>query len=284
VNRAFEPLAVDDYRDLVRRALAEDIGHGDITTAGTIDGSERVRAIVLAKSRCVIAGLDVAIEAFQQLDPLVQVTIHHQDGSLCEPGTTVAVVRGRADALLIAERTALNFLQRLSGIATLTRQFVDAAAGRITVLDTRKTTPLMRALEKYAVRAGGGTNHRFGLDDGILIKDNHARLAGGVDAAVRRMRDASRNLPVEVEAQSLCEVDAALAAGADIVLLDNLTTPDIIEAVAKCRGKARTEVSGGVTLARMPELAETGADYVSIGALTHSVPAADLSFEIETGT
>jgi nicotinate-nucleotide pyrophosphorylase (carboxylating) len=243
-----------------------------------------VRAIVLAKSRCVIAGLGVAIEAFQQLDPAVQVTIHHQDGSLCEPGTTVAEVRGRADALLIAERTALNFMQRLSGIATLTRQFVDAAAGRITVLDTRKTTPLMRVLEKYAVRAGGGTNHRFGLDDGILIKDNHARLAGGVDKAVRRMRDASRNLPVEVEAQSLCEVDAALEAGADIVLLDNLPTQDIIEAVARCRGKARTEVSGGVTLARMPELAATGADYVSIGALTHSVPAADLSFEIETGT
>jgi nicotinate-nucleotide pyrophosphorylase (carboxylating) len=284
VNHTFAPLAVDDYRGLVRRALAEDVGRGDITTAATIDGSQRVRAIVLAKSRCVIAGLDVAVEAFRQLDQAIDVSVHHRDGSLCEPGTTVAEIRGRADALLIAERTALNFMQRLSGIATLTRQFVDAAAGRIVVLDTRKTTPLMRALEKYAVRAGGGTNHRFGLDDGILIKDNHVRLAGGVGAAVQRMRDANQNLPVEVEAQSLCEVDAALAAGADIVLLDNLSTADLIEAVGKCRGKARTEVSGGVTLARMPELAATGADYVSIGALTHSAPASDLSLEIEMET
>jgi nicotinate-nucleotide pyrophosphorylase (carboxylating) len=196
----------------------------------------------------------------------------------------VAGITGRADALLVGERTALNFMQRLSGIATLTRQFVEAADGRIVVLDTRKTTPLMRVLEKYAVRAGGGTNHRFGLDDGILIKDNHVRLAGGAGVAVQRMRAANRNLPIEVEAQSLCEVDAALEAGADIVLLDNLSTSDIITAVGKCRGKARTEISGGVTLSRMPELAETGADYVSIGALTHSAPAVDLSFEIVMGS
>ena len=283
VNLVFEPLAVDAYRDLVRRALAEDVGTGDVTTAGTIDGSRRVHGIVLAKCRCVIAGLDVAVETFRQLEPAIEVTVHHRDGALCAPGTTVAEITGRADALLIGERTALNFMQRLSGIATLTRQFVDVAANRITVLDTRKTTPLMRVLEKYAVRAGGGTNHRFGLDDGILIKDNHVRLAGGVATAVHRMRQANQTLPVEVEAQSLCEVDAALDAGADIVLLDNLSTADIIEAVAKCRGKARTEISGGVTLARMPELATTGADYVSIGALTHSAPAADLSFEIEMG-
>ena len=280
MNRLFEPLAVDDYRDLVRRALAEDMGGGDITTAGTIDGSRHGHAVLLAKSRCVVAGLDVASEAFRQLDPAIQVTIHRRDGSLCDPGTAVAEISGRTDALLIAERTALNFLQRLSGIATLTRQFVDAAARRITVLDTRKTTPLLRVLEKYAVRAGGGTNHRFRLDDGILIKDNHVRLAGGVGAAVLRMRAANPRLPVEVEAQSLSEVDAALAAGADIVLLDNLSTSEIIEAVGKCRGRAQTEVSGGVTLARMPELAATGADYVSIGALTHSAPAADLSLEI----
>jgi nicotinate-nucleotide pyrophosphorylase (carboxylating) len=196
----------------------------------------------------------------------------------------VAGITGRADALLVGERTALNFMQRLSGIATLTRQFVEAADGRIVVLDTRKTTPLMRVLEKYAVRAGGGTNHRFGLDDGILIKDNHVRLAGGAGVAVQRMRAANRDLPIEVEAQSLCEVDAALEAGADIVLLDNLSTSDIITAVGKCRGKARTEISGGVTLSRMPELAETGADYVSIGALTHSAPAVDLSFEIVMGS
>jgi nicotinate-nucleotide pyrophosphorylase (carboxylating) len=284
VNHAFEPLPVDDYRDLVRRALAEDIGRGDITTKGTIDGSRRVHAVLLAKSRCVVAGLDVALEAFRQLDSSIEIAVHHRDGSLCEPGTVVAEVDGRADALLVGERTALNFMQRLSGIATLTRQFVDAAGGRIVVLDTRKTTPLMRVLEKYAVRAGGGTNHRFGLDGGILIKDNHVRLAGGVVTAVQRMREANSTLPVEVEAQSLCEVDAALDAGADIVLLDNLSTSDIIQAVGKCRGKARTEISGGVTLSRLPELAATGADYVSIGALTHSAPAADLSFEIEMGS
>jgi nicotinate-nucleotide pyrophosphorylase (carboxylating) len=172
-------------------------------------------------------------------------------------------------------------MQRLSGIATLTRTFVEAAGGRITILDTRKTTPLLRALEKYAVRAGGGVNHRGGLDDGILIKDNHIRLAGGVEAAVTRMRKANREMPTEVEAQSLEQVDQALDAGADIILLDNLSTPDIIEAVRRCRGRAKTEISGGVTLARLPELAATGADYVSVGALTHSAPAADLSFEIE---
>ncbi|HVQ13393.1 MAG TPA: carboxylating nicotinate-nucleotide diphosphorylase [Vicinamibacterales bacterium] len=284
MSRSFEPLAADAYRDLVRRALAEDIGRGDITTAGTVDPSTRVRAIVLAKSQCVVAGLDVAIEAFRQLDPSVQVKVHCADGTLCVPGTVVAEISGRADALLIGERTALNFIQRLSGIATLTGRFVAAAAGRITVLDTRKTTPLMRVLEKYAVRAGGGTNHRFGLDDGILIKDNHVRLAGGVVPAVQRMRAANKGLPIEVEAQSLYEVDAALEAGADIVLLDNLSTKDIIAAVGKSRGKARTEISGGVTLDRMPELAATGADFVSIGALTHSAPAADLSFEIEMGS
>jgi nicotinate-nucleotide pyrophosphorylase (carboxylating) len=163
----------------------------------------------------------------------------------------------------------------------MTRRFVDVAGGRIAVLDTRKTTPLLRSLEKYAVRAGGGVNHRGGLDDGILIKDNHIRLAGGVEAAVRRMRKANREMPTEVEAQSLDQVHEALEAGADIVLLDNLSTADIIEAVRRCRGRAKTEISGGVTLDRLPELAATGADYVSIGALTHSAPSADLSFEIE---
>jgi nicotinate-nucleotide pyrophosphorylase (carboxylating) len=264
----------------VARALAEDIGSGDITTASTVDGARRARAVLLAKSHCVIAGLDVAAEAFRQLDAGVDIRIRHTDGTLCEPGAEVAHIDGRVAALLTAERVALNFLQRMTGIATLTRQFVDAAAGRITVLDTRKTTPLMRTLEKYAVRAGGGVNHRFGLADGVLIKDNHVRLAGGVCAAVERMRASNPGLPIEVEAQSPSEVVDALQAGADIILLDNLSTPDIIEAVRQCRGRAKTEISGGVTLARMPELAETGADFVSIGALTHSAPAADLSLEI----
>ena len=277
----FEPLDPGVYRELVRRALAEDFGWGDVTTESVIERDQKAHAVILAKSDCVLAGLDIASEAFRQLDPSVSVVCHRKDTDRCEPGTIVAEYRGHAAGLLTAERTALNFIQRLSGIATLTRRFVDLAAGRITILDTRKTTPLLRALEKYAVRAGGGVNHRSGLDDGILIKDNHARLAGGVANAVTRMRKANREMPTEVEAQSLADVDEALSARAEIVLLDNLATADIIEAVRRCRGRAKTEISGGVTLARMPELAETGADYVSIGALTHSAPAADISFEIE---
>ena len=277
----FEPLDPGLYRELVRRALAEDFGWGDVTTETIVDRKQKARGLITAKSPCVLAGLDVAAEAFRQMDPAAQITVNRPDGTHCEPGTEVAEVRGLAAALLTAERTALNFLQRLSGIATLTRQFVDAAGGRITVLDTRKTTPILRALEKYAVRAGGGVNHRSGLDDGILIKDNHIRLAGGVGNAVSRMRTANREMPTEVEAESLAQVDEALQAGAEIVLLDNLSTADIIEAVKRCSGRARTEISGGVTLQRMAELAATGADYVSVGALTHSAPSADISFEIE---
>ena len=277
----FEPLDAGLYRDFVRRALAEDFGWGDITTEGVIARDQRALASLVAKAPCVIAGLDIASEAFRQLDPAVTVTMLWKDGDRVEAGTTLAQYQGSASALLTAERTALNFMQRLSGIATLTRQFVDAAAGRMVVLDTRKTTPLLRVLEKYAVRAGGASNHRSGLDDGILIKDNHVRLAGGVVAAVTRMKKFSREMPTEVEVQSLDEVNAALEAGADILLLDNMSTPDIIEAVRRCQGRARTEISGGVTLARMPELAVTGADYVSIGALTHSAPAIDLSVDIE---
>ena len=277
----FEPLDPGIYRELVRRALAEDFGWGDVTTETVLERDQKGHGVILAKSRLVLAGLEIASEAFRQLDPAVAVTAHAKDGDVCEPGMIVAEYRGHAAPMLTSERTALNFLQRLSGIATLTRQFVDAAAGRITVLDTRKTTPLLRAIEKYAVRAGGGVNHRSGLDDGILIKDNHVRLAGGVEGAVTRMRKANREMPTEVEAQSLEQVDEALRSGAEIILLDNLSTPDIIEAVRRCRGSAKTEISGGVTLGRMRELAATGADFVSIGALTHSAPAMDLSFEIE---
>ena len=277
----FEPLDAGVYREIVRRALAEDFGWGDVTTETVIDRDQKARGIILSKSSCVIAGLDIASEAFRQLDPRVAVDARRTDGDRCEPGTVVAEYRGQASALLTAERTALNFLQRLSGIATLTRQFVEAAGGRIVVLDTRKTTPLLRALEKYAVRAGGGVNHRSGLDDGILIKDNHVRLAGGVEQAVTRMRKANREMPTEVEAQTLDQVDEALRAGAEIILLDNLSTSEIVEAVKRCSGRAKTEISGGVTLPRMRELAATAADYISIGSLTHSAPAVDLSFEIE---
>ena len=277
----FEPLDPGVYRELVRRALAEDFGWGDVTTETIIDRGQKARGVILAKSPCILAGLDIATEAFRQLDPGVVATSRVNDGDRAEPGMILVEYRGHAAPLLTAERTALNFLQRLSGIATLTRQFVDAAHGQITILDTRKTTPLLRALEKYAVRAGGGVNHRTGLDDGILIKDNHIRLAGGVEVAVTRMRKANRDMPTEVEVQSLDQLDDALRAGAELIMLDNLSTADITEAVKRCRGRARTEISGGVTLSRMRELAATGADYVSIGALTHSAPAVDLSFELD---
>jgi nicotinate-nucleotide pyrophosphorylase (carboxylating) len=277
----FEPLDSGSYCDLVRRALAEDFGSGDVTTESIVSRGQRARAVLLAKSFCVLAGLDIAFEAFRQLDPGVESNTFRNDGQECEAGTEVAELRGHAAALLTAERTALNFMQHLSGIATLTRRFVNAAGGRIVVLDTRKTTPLLRSIEKYAVRVGGGVNHRTGLDDGVLIKDNHLRITDSVADAVTNMRRADQKMPTEVEAQSLTQVDEALKAGADIILLDNLSTSDIVEAVGRCRGRAKTEISGGVTLDRMPELAATGADYVSVGALTHSAPAADLSLDLE---
>jgi nicotinate-nucleotide pyrophosphorylase (carboxylating) len=277
----FAPLDPGLYREIVRRALAEDLGWGDVTTEATVAPGLKARGVILAKSPCVIAGVDVAAEAFRQLDPAAAFTVHRGDGTSCAPGDIVAEVRGSAASMLTAERTALNLMQRMTGIATMTRRFVDAAGGRITILDTRKTTPTLRALEKYAVRAGGGTNHRGGLDDGILIKDNHIRLAGGLTAAVRRMKAANQEMPIEVEAQTLDQVDDAIQSGADIILLDNLTTDQITDALTRIAGRAKVEISGGVTLERIPELARTGAHYVSVGALTHSAPAADLSFELE---
>jgi nicotinate-nucleotide pyrophosphorylase (carboxylating) len=276
-----KPLDPAVYRDIVRRALEEDVGTGDVTTGATVTAEQRARGVFLVKADCVLAGLDVAVAAFRQFDPAVQATTRKRDGDRCGAGDEIAEVLGSAQALLIAERTALNFLQRLSGIATRARQFVDAAAGRIIVLDTRKTTPTLRALEKYAVAAGGATNHRVGLYDAILIKDNHIRLGGGMRAAIANARQHQPDLPVEVEAQLLGEVDQALEAGADIILVDNMATADIRRAVERARGRAKVEISGGVTLDRIPELATTGADFVSVGALTHSAPAVDISFEIE---
>ena len=277
----FQPLDPALYREIVRRALAEDLGWGDVTTEAVVPSNLRARGVILAKAPCIVAGLDVAAEAFSQLDPGCVFDRRRKDGERCEPGAVVAEIRGQAASMLTAERTALNFLQRLSGIATLTRRFVDASGGTITILDTRKTTPTLRELEKYAVRAGGGTNHRGGLDNGILIKDNHVRLAGGVKEAVKRMKEADPEMPIEVEAQTLDQVDDAIAAGADIILVDNLPLDVIREAVARVRGRAQVELSGGITLDRIPDLAKTGANYVSVGALTHSAPAADLSFELE---
>ncbi len=274
-------LQPDTYRALVRVALAEDVGTGDVTTDATVAADQHGRGEFYAKSECVVAGLDVALEVFRQIQPNVQHNWVKPDGSRVPAGTVIGEITGLARTLLAGERTALNFLQRLSGIATLTRRFVDADEGRITVLDTRKTTPVLRALEKYAVAVGGGTNHRIGLYDAILIKDNHIRLAGGVGPAVARARAHRPNLQIEVETQTLREVDEAIEAKADIVLLDNMSIEQIREAVKRAKGRSRTEISGGVTLARMKDLAVTGADFVSVGALTHSAPAADISFEIE---
>jgi nicotinate-nucleotide pyrophosphorylase (carboxylating) len=275
------PLPADAYRAIVRRALEEDVGGGDVTTLATVAADQPARGVFLVKAPAVLAGLDVATETFRQLEPAIEAHFTAADGERCEAGTEIGTVNGLARTLLVGERTALNFLQRLSGIATRTRQFVDAAAGGITILDTRKTSPTLRVLEKYAVAAGGATNHRVGLFDAVLIKDNHVRLAGGVRAAVEAARRSRPDLPIEVEAQTLAEVDEALAARADVILLDNMTTAAIAEAVARVGGRAKTEISGGVTLERIPELAATGADFVSVGALTHSAPAVDISFEIE---
>jgi nicotinate-nucleotide pyrophosphorylase (carboxylating) len=240
--------------------------------------------VLLAKAPTVVAGLDLARAVFDAVAAPVttHITAMVKDGDEVEAGTRLATVDGPAAALLTAERTALNLLQRLSGIATATRAYVTAAGGRIAILDTRKTTPTLRAIEKYAVRVGGGTNHRFGLFDLILIKDNHVRLAGGVRQAIAAARGAGPAMRVEVEAQTVAEARDAADAGADIILLDNLSTPEIVEAVTIIGGRAKIEVSGGVTLQRIPELAATGADFVSVGALTHSVQAADISFEIES--
>jgi len=278
-----EPLEPGLYRDLVRRALAEDVGVGDVTTAAVVPAGAAATAVILAKGDCVVAGLPVAREVFHQLDPAVSFESVLEDGARARTGDVLVRLNGPAAPILTGERTALNFLQQLSGVATLTRRFVDAAGGRLVVLDTRKTVPTLRALAKYAVRCGGGANHRLGLFDAFLIKDNHVRFAGSVSEAVRRARATGRPLPIEVEAQSLPQVDEALAAGADVVMLDNLSTAEMTEAVRRIAGRARVEISGGVSLGRIPELVAIGADCVSVGALTHSAPAADISLELEGG-
>lgn len=275
-----DPLPPAAYRDLVARALVEDIGTGDVTSKATVRAEQRARGIILAKSALVVAGLEIAAETFRQCDTTAGFVPQRQDGHRCLPGTVVAEVVGAAQSLLTAERTALNFLQRLSGIATEARRYVDAAAGRIIILDTRKTTPTWRTLEKYAVRCGGATNHRFRLDDGVLIKDNHKRLAGGIAAVLARARAAGVGLPIEIEVETPEELEEALTAGAERVLLDNFAPADLRAAVLRCRGRAVVEVSGGVTIERIPDIAASGADFVSVGALTHSVHAADLSFEL----
>jgi len=280
---AVVPLDPGEYAGLVRRALDEDVGSGDVTTRATVPPAVRGRGVLLAKTQLVVAGLDVARAVFAATagGGAIRFDAEVAEGDAVEAGTALAIVEGSAAVLLTAERTALNLLQRMCGIATETRRYVSAAGGKITILDTRKTTPGLRALEKYAVRVGGGTNHRFGLYDQILIKDNHVRLAGGIVAAIAAARRQAPGLTVEIEAQTVGEAAQAADGGADIILLDNLTTAEIRDAVSRIGGRARTEISGGVTLERIGELATTGADFVSVGALTHSVRAADISFEVD---
>jgi nicotinate-nucleotide pyrophosphorylase (carboxylating) len=276
------PLDPAEYRDLVRRAVAEDVGSGDLTSQLVVPPGATATGRIVAKQSCVVAGLAIATAVFAEVDPTIRCEARVDDGQRVEPDAIIAVIAGPAASILSAERVALNFLQHLSGIATLTRRFVHAASGRITVLDTRKTIPTWRVLAKYAVRCGGGENHRMGLYDAILIKDNHIRLAGGVEPAVARARPGAGSIPIEVEAETMAEVDAAIAAGADIIMLDNFDAARVRDAVARIAGRAKIEVSGGVTLDRMPALAALGVDFVSVGALTHSAPAADLSLELDT--
>ena len=271
--------------EIVARALAEDVGDGDVTTAATVPEDARGRALITQKAPGVIYGLDVGTETFRALEPAIALERLVAEGQWRDGGP-VLQIEGSARAILTAERTALNFLQRLSGVATMAARYVKAIEGTgATILDTRKTTPGLRALEKAAVAAGGAANHRFGLFDAILIKENHAALAGGVGEAVRKARAYAPDLPLEVECQTLAEVDEALEAGAGIpefrILLDNMSTAQLREAVERVAGRAELEASGGVTLETLRGIADTGVDFISVGALTHSAPALDLSLLLD---
>lgn len=265
-------------RQLIKAALSEDIGLGDVTSRLTVPADRFCLARLVARTDGILAGIDVCRRVFRALDRSVRFTPKLKDGARFLKGQVLAEVDGRARPILAAERSALNFIQRLSGIAAATRQFVDAVRGtKAVILDTRKTTPGWRVLEKYAVRCGGGSNHRIGLDDKILIKDNHIAAAGSITAAIERCR--SSRLPVEVETQTLADVKAALAAGAKSILLDNMTAAQMKRAVALAHGQATLEASGGVTLRNVRRIAETGVDYISVGAITHSAPAADIALD-----
>ncbi len=266
---------------LLDAALAEDVGAGDLTSDAVLPAGARVLARIQAKAPLVLAGVALVSRCYARLGA-VAVAVHVSDGTLVTPGTVVVEVRGDARTILTGERTVLNLLQHLSGIATLTRRCVDALAGaRCVVRDTRKTLPGLRLLEKYAVRAGGGTNHRLRLDDGVLIKDNHVALAGGVRAAVTAARRSLPGRQIEVECDTLAEVEEALAAGADAVLLDNMSPADMARAVALVGGRVPVEASGGITPERLREIAAVGVDFIAMGCLTHSAPAADLGMSVE---
>jgi nicotinate-nucleotide pyrophosphorylase (carboxylating) len=267
---------------IVAEALQEDVGPGDITTESTVPATIRCLATIETRQSIVVAGLEVALQVFKQLDGELQVRRTMTDGDSAEPGDVLLELIGNARSLLTGERVALNLLGRLCGIATLTRQFVESAAGsKMEIADTRKTTPGLRALEKYAVALGGGTNHRFGLWDAVLIKDNHVDLAGGIAAAVKAARAAlPAETTIEVEVRDVKELATAIDAEADMALLDNLTPQDLVKATELGRGRIKLEVSGGVTIDRIEEIARQGVDRVSIGALTHSAQASDLSMRM----
>ncbi len=272
-------LDLADARAVIAAALAEDVGAGDITSAVVIPSDLRFTGVMRARQTMVAAGLPAAAEVFRIVVPQARFHACVADGDRLEPGAVLAEMEGPAAGLLTAERTALNLLQLLSGIATLTRQYADRIAGTgCTLLDTRKTIPGLRRLSKYATRCGGARNHRMGLYDGVLIKDNHIAVCGGVAAAVRRAKDAG--LPnVEVECDTLEQVAEAVAAGADIILLDNMEPDRLRRAVALVAGRAKTEASGGVTLDTIRGIAETGVDYVSVGRITQSAPAVDIGLD-----
>ena len=272
-------LPVEIY-DSIRRALDEDIGNGDVTTDSIVPANASLRGRIIAKQTGVIAGLTIAAAVFRELDERITFTPHVEDGAKVDTKTVVAEVVGPARALLTGERTALNFLGRMSGIATLTRQFVEAVSTtRAAILDTRKTAPGLRLTDKLAVRIGGGQNHRTGLFDMVLIKDNHIDFAGSISAAVTRVRESHTNLEIEVEARTLEHVREALALEVERILLDNMSPETMREAVQICGGRAKLEASGNVSLENVLEVARTGVDYISVGALTHSPKVFDVSLE-----
>ncbi|MEN6462190.1 MAG: carboxylating nicotinate-nucleotide diphosphorylase [Syntrophomonas sp.] len=268
--------------DLIKIALAEDIGHGDITTDNLVDGDQETTGIFLAKSPGILAGLKICQAVFKYLDPNIEFISYKQDGFLVAPGENIAEVKGKTQILLTGERVSLNFLQRLSGIATRTRQMADMIEGSgAQIVDTRKTTPGLRNLEKYAVSMGGGRNHRFGLYDGVMIKDNHIKAAGGISQAISRIRPrVPHTVKIEVEVETLEQLQEALQVRADIIMLDNMDVETMKKAVAMVNGQALLEASGGINEATLVEVARTGVDFISIGALTHSVTSLDISFNI----
>ncbi len=275
-------LEKEAVRKIIRRALEEDIRSGDVTTSAALTGSETGQGTALAKEDLVVAGLEVFREVFRVRDGGIVFETGLSDGTWAPRGTVLATVSGSLANILTAERVALNLFQRMCGIATLTKQFVDAVAGtKAKILDTRKTMPGLRILDKYSVRAGGGLNHRYGLYDGVLIKDNHIEAAGGIAEAVRRVKAAAPLMvKIEVEVKNLAEVEEALATGADIIMLDNMTVDGMRRAVLLIGGKALVEASGNVILSTVRPIAETGVDFISSGALTHSARAADISLKV----